>query len=115
MLEQNLNESSRASLPSVRFQLLQYRPLLIMIVLALILILPGCSTRSLKQVEGISIPSVPVICRGVVTNPTPINPQQPNDVVRWIRQMLVVNEWHRDGLVECQQLIGERLEELNNG
>ena len=94
------NDSCPKSRPSVRYRLL--------LVIALML-LAGCSRNSLLPAEAKSSP-VPIVCRGVVTDPTPINPAHPNDAVRYLRQLRVVNDWHREGLADCQAKIDARLQ-----
>ena len=82
-------------------------PFLLVIALTL---LTGCPRNSPLPAEEKPAP-VPVVCRGVVDEPTPINPVQPNDAVRYLQQLRVVNEWHREGLIDCQARIDARLKE----
>lgn len=97
----NSSGNSRQSRPSAQYRLL--------LVIALTL-LTGCSTNSLQPAEELPAP-VPIVCRGVVDEPTPINPSRQNDAVRYLRQLRVVNEWHREGLIDCQARIDARLKE----
>ena len=38
-----------------------------------------------------------------MTDPHPIDPSREGDEARWVEDALIVIDWHRDGLRECER------------